>query len=61
MGIEREYNDPEWQNIDIDEMAPHEAYNRGFYRALQWVLEYMEKDDDELQRALECTEQDSDA
>ena len=36
--ITREYSVCSWKDQKVEEMEPEEAFNRGYYRALQNVL-----------------------
>lgn len=36
--IEKEYDIDSWLEIDVDDMNPSEAFNRGYYRALFQIL-----------------------
>lgn len=33
--IKKEHNVAEWEMVDVDDMDSNEAFNRGYYRALQ--------------------------
>lgn len=41
--IEKEYDTTDWDFTDVDKMNPNEAYNRGYYRALQSFIKMLPK------------------
>lgn len=42
--IEREYVVADWDSVKVENMQPEEAYNRGYYRALQSAKNSLETD-----------------